>query len=107
MTGQTLNGAAERLQYLLNELATQVVLAGDAAATPGKQSWLDSLEKLLDEASAANQPGFAVEVSNLKAELLALKAGPKTFFDAAEAGIEKLGESVHSETQTTSQAESM
>jgi len=107
MTGQTLNGAAERLQYLLNELAAQVVMAGDPAPTPGKPNWLDSLEKLLDEASAANQPGFAAEVSNLKAELLSLKAGSKTFFDAAEAGIEKLGESVQSEAQTISQAETM
>jgi two-component system, chemotaxis family, sensor kinase CheA len=102
MTGQTLNGAAERLQYLLNEFATQVVLA-----TPGKQSWLASLEKMLEEAEAANQPGFAAEVSSLKAELLALKAGSKAFFDAAEAGIEKLGESVQAEAETPSPAESM
>ncbi len=36
MTSQTMNGAAERQQDLLNEFAAHVVLAGDAAATHGK-----------------------------------------------------------------------
>jgi two-component system chemotaxis sensor kinase CheA len=101
MTGQTLNGAAERLQYLLNELAAQVVLA------PGRRNWLNALEKMQEEAQAANQSGFATEVSSLKAELLALKAGSKAFFDAAEAGIEKLGESVRAEAEAAAPAQSI
>jgi two-component system chemotaxis sensor kinase CheA len=97
MTGQTLNGPAERQEYLLNEFAAQVVLAGDAAAAHGKSSWLDTLEKLAEEAGAAQQRGLAADAAGLKTELLSLKAGSRAFFDAAEAGIERLGESIHAE----------
>jgi two-component system chemotaxis sensor kinase CheA len=105
MTGQTLTGTAERQQRLLNEFAAQVVVAGDAAAARGKSSWLDTLENLAEEAVAAQQHGLAAEVSGLKAELLSLKAGSKAFFDAAEAGIEKLGESIQAAAGSSATAE--
>lgn len=90
MTGQTLNSAAERQQYLLNEFAARVVMAGDAEAAPGKQTWLDALETLMQEAEDA----FAAQVSSLKSELLSMTAGSKAFFDAADAGIEALSEAI-------------
>ena len=73
MTGQTLNGAAERQQYLLNEVAALVVSAGDAAAAHGKSSWLDTLEKLAEVAGAAQHNGLAADAAALKAKLLSLE----------------------------------
>ena len=105
MTGQTLNGAAERQQYLLNEFAAEVVLAGDAAATHGKSSWLDTLEKLAEEAGAAQQTDFAAQAAGLKDELLSLTPGSRAFFDAAEAGMERLMESTHAAAGSSTTAE--
>ena len=88
-------GTEERQQYLIDEFAAQVVLAGDAGSTPGKANWHDTLEKLADEAAAANQRDFAAEVRGLKSHLMSLQAGSAVFNAAVEAGIEKLGELLH------------
>ena len=93
MNGQTVTGAEERLQQLLDEFAAQVVLAGDAR--PGKSGWLEALGNLLKEAEAAEQRALADEVSGLKRELCGMKNGSKAFSRAAEAGIEKLSGAIH------------
>jgi len=95
MTGRTPVGSSERQQYLVNEFAAQVVLAGDAPASQGEPNWLNTLKKLAEEAGAENQTSFAAEVSALQNKLLSLKVGSRAFFDAAEAGIESLGDSLN------------
>jgi two-component system chemotaxis sensor kinase CheA len=96
MDGQTVIGAGERLQQLLDEFAAQIVLAGDAAS--GKSRWLDSLDRLLQEAGNAGQSALAQQTTAFKCELVSLKKGSKAFSVAAEEGIEKLSESIRAAT---------
>ena len=93
MDEQTVTGAEERLQQLLDEFAAQVVLASDAPS--GKAGWLDALGSLLKEAESAEQRSLAGEVAGLKRELSAMKTGSKAFSRAAEAGIDRLSGVIH------------
>jgi len=104
MPGQTVIGAEERLQQLLDEFAAQIVLNGDAAS--GKSGWVDALGRMLQEAGNAPVPGLAQQVSDLRSELLSLPAGCKAFLQAAEAGIEKLGESIRASAECVAAGES-
>ena len=91
MTGETTTDALERQRYLVNEFAAQVVLAGDAEASCGESNWLVTLQKLADEAGR-EQTEIGEQVIKLQKELISLKEGSRPFFDAAETGIERLGE---------------
>ena len=91
MNGQTVD-AEERQRRLLDEFAAQVVMAGEPAENPGAPGWLSSLEKLSAESGTAAHGRIAESVSDLRSTLLSLKAGSRAFSDAAESGVEKLGE---------------
>lgn len=92
MKGQTVEGAEERQHHLLNEFAAQVVMAGETAVNPGAPGWLSSLEKLAADAATVNHSRVAESAADLRSRLLSLEAGSKAFFDAAEAGVDHLGE---------------
>ena len=92
MTESIIQGAEERQQCLLDEFATQVVLAGDAGSKHGT-GWLAALKKLVSESGAATR--FTDAVAELRNELASLQTGSEAFFSAAETGIEKLGELIH------------
>ena len=104
MDGQTVLGAEERLQQLLDEFAAQVVLAGDSAS--GKSRWLDSLGTLQKEAEHADRDSLAEQAAGLMRELGPMKPGSKAFFRAAEAGIERIAGSLHAGAASAPAAES-
>lgn len=94
MPGTTPAEWLEQCKCLVNDFAAQAVLAGEAETGRDRPAWLAALDELASGAGAPNRPSLAAEAASLRTELLALPAGSRTFFDAVEAGVERLHKSL-------------
>jgi two-component system, chemotaxis family, sensor kinase CheA len=89
MTGTMQTDSAKQQEQLLNEFAAQIVCAGNSDAD-GNADWVATLDRMIGGDANPPRPRIPAEAASLQTQLLALSPGSRAFFEAAEAGIERL-----------------